>query len=167
MEPTMDQRNRPASAGPVQVGDRAPDFTLPDQRGGSLSLSSLLGKGGVVLFFYPKDNTRGCTAEACSFRDNYEVFQEAGAEVIGISSDSADSHQQFADRYSLPYRLLSDPGGAVRARYGVPRTLGILPGRVTYILDRDGVVRHVFDNQFAPKQHVAEALRILRSLPGG
>src|SRR6266705_3715609 len=148
----------------VKVGDRAPDFTLPSLTGEPVSLSSFLGKKDVVLYFYPKDNTPGCTAEACSFRDSYEVFQEAGAEVIGISSDSEKSHQQFAKQHHLPFILLSDLGGVVRKFYGVPATFGLLPGRVTYIIDKQGIVRHVFSSQFAPQMHVAEALKVLKEL---
>ena len=122
----------------VKVGDRAPDFTLPSLTGESVSLESFFGKKNIVLYFYPKDNTAGCTAEACSFRDSYEVFQEAGAEVIGISSDSEKTHQQFANKHKLPFILLSDLGGVVRKFYGVPSTLSLIPGRVTYIIDKRG-----------------------------
>jgi len=148
----------------VKEGDRAPDFTLPSLSGDPVSLESLLGKKIIVLYFYPKDDTPGCTAEACSFRDSYEVFQEAGAEVIGISSDSEKSHQQFANKYNLPFILLSDLGGVVRQFYGVPSTFGLLPGRVTYIIDKKGIVRHIFSSQFAPQMHVAEALKVLKTL---
>jgi len=123
-----------------------------------------VGTKSIVLYFYPKDNTAGCTAEACSFRDSYEVFTEAGAEVIGVSSDSVESHQRFAARNRLPFLLLSDRGGAVRKRYGVPAVLGILLGRVTYIIDRVGVVRQVFSSQLAPTRHVEEALRTIRAI---
>jgi peroxiredoxin Q/BCP len=147
---------------PVAVDQPVPDFTAP-ATGGEFTLSSLRGQK-VVLFFYPKDNTPGCTVEACSFRDSHEAFREAGAVVIGVSSDSADSHRRFAERFRLPFVLLSDADGAVRARYGVPRTLGIVPGRVTYLIGRDGIVRHVFSSQFRPKRHVAEALDVLERL---
>src|SRR5216110_1694591 len=112
----------------VTVGERAPDFELPSSRGGTVRLSDFSGQKNVVLFFYPKDGTAGCTVEACTFRDAYEEFAEAGAEVLGISSDSIDSHNQFAARHRLPMQLLSDIGGAVRARYGVKSTLGIIAG---------------------------------------
>ena len=114
--------------------------------------------------FYPKDNTSGCTAEACSFRDSYEVFTEAGAEVVGVSSDSVGSHQGFAARHRLPFILLSDSGGTVRKLYGVERTMGIVPGRVTYVIDRDGVVRHIFSSQLNATKHVREAIATLQSL---
>ena len=150
------------SATKVEVGAPAPDFTLPDQAGQPVSLKDYKGKNAVVLYFYPKDNTPGCTAEACSFRDSYDVFKEAGAEVIGVSSDSEDSHQGFAAKHGLPFVLLSDQGGKVRKLYGVPATFGLLPGRVTYVIDKDGVVRHVFNSQFGATKHVEEALKILQ-----
>jgi peroxiredoxin Q/BCP len=152
------------SSGKVGLGDKAPDFTLPGQSGLPVRLYDLLGQRAVVLFFYPKDNTSGCTAEVCAFRDSYEVFKEAGADVVGVSSDSVKSHAGFAVKHRLPFTLLSDKGGAVRKLYGVPATLGVLPGRVTYILDRDGVVRHMFSSQMAISKHVSEALRVLESL---
>jgi peroxiredoxin Q/BCP len=148
----------------LQPGDAAPDFTLPASDGKLVSLSDFQGRSEVVLFFYPKDNTPGCTREACSFRDNYAAFRDASAEVIGISSDSGESHQQFAQRFRLPFVLLSDHDGTVRARYGVAKTLGILPGRATFLIDRKGIIRLVFASQFQPAQHVARALRVLKEL---
>ena len=148
----------------VGVGDTAPDFTLPSQSGEEVSLGDFLGrKKAVVLFFYPKDDTPGCTKEACSFRDGYEQFEQLEAEVIGVSSDSVSSHQRFAQRHDLPFVLLSDEGGEVRKLYGVPNTLGLFPGRVTYVIDREGVVRHVFASQLSVERHVQEALTALRS----
>lgn len=151
-------------AAALRVGDPAPDFELPSSTGEMVRLSDYRGKSEVVLFFYPKDNTPGCTVEACGFRDSHEAFREAGAEVIGVSSDSAESHRRFAERFRLPFVLLSDADGALRARYGVPRTLRFFPGRVTYLIDRDGVVRHIFSSQMQPKRHVAEALEVLGRL---
>jgi len=148
----------------VGVGEAAPDFTLLDQRGRSVTLHELLRERCVVLYFYPKDDTPGCTAEACSFRDQYEVLREAGAEVVGVSSDDQRAHEAFVARYSLPFILLSDPGGGVRAAYGVKRTLGLIDGRVTFVIDRAGVVRHAFSLQVRPKKHVEEALRIVGSI---
>src|SRR2546421_2500724 len=115
-------------SGRVDVGDVAPDFTLPSQSGEQVRLHDLLGHGPVVLFFYPRDETPGCTAEACSFRDSYEVFREAGAEVVGVSSDSVTSHETFASRHRLPLVLLADPVREVRQRYRVLPSLGIRPG---------------------------------------
>lgn len=146
----------------MKTGDPAPDFELPDAAGKSVRLSDFAGKRPVVLYFYPKDETPGCTAEACAFRDSHEAFRETGAEVIGVSSDSEESHRKFAERHRLPFTLLSDHGGKVRKLYGVPPTMGLLPGRVTCVIDKKGVVRHVFDSQFNPKKHVSEALRILK-----
>ena len=148
----------------VQVGDKAPDFILPSQSGEQVRLQDRLGERVVVLYFYPKDNTSGCTAEACAFRDSHEVFTEAGAEVIGISSDSAERHAAFAGKHNLPFTLLSDQGGRVRRQYGVPAVLGLLPGRVTYVIDRQGTVRHVFNSMININQHVGDALEVVRQL---
>jgi thioredoxin-dependent peroxiredoxin len=145
-------------------GDRAPDFALEDQDGRTVRLSDLRGKKNVVVYFYPKDDTPGCTKESCAFRDHYEAFLEAGAEVLGISSDSARSHKAFAEKHRLPFRLLADAGGKVRAAFRVPRTMGLLPGRVTYVIDREGVIRHAFNAQLDAARHVDEALGVLRRL---
>ncbi|QQE64370.1 peroxiredoxin [Leptolyngbya sp. BL0902] len=149
---------------PIRVGDLAPDFTLPNQSGQPVTLSDFRGKKAVVLYFYPKDDTPGCTIESCTFRDSYNDFQTTGAEVIGISSDSPTSHQQFAAKHNLPFTLVSDEGSKVRNAYGVPSTLGLLPGRVTYIIDLEGKVRHIFNSQFNPKAHVSEAMKVLQTL---
>ena len=146
----------------VKPGDRAPDFSLPDASGRMVGLADFRGKKPVVLYFYPKDDTPGCTKEACSFRDQYEDFTTAGAEVMGVSSDSGESHRKFAEKYRLPFTLLSDRDGQVRKRYGVPATLGLLPGRVTFVIDKDGVVRHVFNSQLQATRHVEESLEALR-----
>jgi thioredoxin-dependent peroxiredoxin len=148
----------------LRVGEPAPDFSLPSSTGTIVSLSDFRGKSAVVLFFYPKDNSPACTMEACSFRDSHEAFREAGAEVIGISSDSEKSHRGFAERFRLPFLLLADSDGAVRARYGVPRTFGLFSGRVSYLIDREGIVRHIFASQFQPWRHVDEALGVLKTL---
>lgn len=148
----------------LQVGDRAPDFSLPSQAGTPVRLSDYIGKRVVVLYFYPKDNTRGCTAEACAFRDSYEVFTEAGAEVIGISSDSVESHEEFASQYRLPFVLVSDRNGEARKRFGVPNMMGVVPGRVTFVIDRQGIIRHVFSSMTQIDQHVGEALAIVKQL---
>ncbi len=150
----------------IKIGDKAPDFTLPRQDGTLVHLKELLQKSAVVLYFYPKDDTPGCTKEACSFRDSYESFKEAGAEVVGISSQSEASHQAFAAKYRLPFTLVSDAGGKVRSEYGVPSTLGLLPGRVTYVIDRSGTVRHIFNSQLNATRHVTEALNIVKQLVG-
>jgi thioredoxin-dependent peroxiredoxin len=148
----------------IGVGDQAPDFTLPSQSGEQVRLQDRIGQHVVVLYFYPKDNTSGCTAEACAFRDSHEVFTDAGAEVIGVSSDSVDKHAGFAGKHNLPFTLLSDAGGKVRKAYGVPATFGLIPGRVTYVIDRDGTVRHVFSSMTNIGKHVNDALEVVRQL---
>src|SRR2546423_15551593 len=125
----------------VGVGDRAPDFTLPDQTGTPIRLGDLVGRKTVVLYFYPKDQTPGCTVEARAFRDSYDAFTAAGAEVIGVSGDSVASHRRFAANQGLPVLLLSDRGGTGRELYGVEKTLGPVPGRGTYGIDPAGVGR--------------------------
>ena len=145
----------------IEAGQPAPDFELPDAEGKRIRLADFRGKKAVVLYFYPKDDTPGCTAEACSFRDSYEEFSDAGAEVIGVSSDSASSHAKFSKRHKLPFTLLSDAKGEVRKKYGVPATMGLLPGRVTFVIDRKGIVRHVFNSQLQATRHVSEALEAL------
>ena len=126
-----------------------------------VSLGDFLSEKPVVLFFYPKDDTPGCTKEACAFRDEYERFKELDAEVMGISSDSVESHERFAEEHKLPFPLLSDRGEKVRRLYGVPNTFGLFPGRVTYVIDQEGVVRHVFTSQIGVERHVAEAVSFL------
>jgi len=148
----------------LKIGERAPDFRLPALRGGEVGLSDFFGKKNVVLFFYPKDETLGCTVEACTFRDAYQDFCDAGAEVIGISSDSIESHAAFAEHHHLPMQLLADRGGRVRAMYGVKPSLGLIDGRETLIIDRQGIVRHVFRSQVRVKQHVEESLGVLARL---
>jgi peroxiredoxin Q/BCP len=129
-----------------------------------VSLADFRGRADVVLFFYPRDYSPVCSTEACSFRDSYEVFTNAGAQVIGVSADSPQSHSRFARSLRLPYILLSDCDGAVRERYRVPKTLGLLPGRTTYVIDKEGIIRRIFSSQFLPTKHVSEALAALKTL---
>jgi peroxiredoxin Q/BCP len=138
-----------------------PDSTLvgPD---GSVRLRDRIGKA-LVVYFYPKDETYGCTKEACSFRDQYQDFTDAGAEVIGISRDDASSHEKFKDHHRLPFTLLSDPAGKVADAWGVKTTLGI-PGRITFIFDKAGVLRHRFQSAIRFSKHVDEALRVVKDL---
>ena len=150
----------------VGVGDVAPDFTLSDQTGTPVRLADLIGRKTVVLYFYPKDETPGCTIEARAFRDSYEQFSAQDAQVLGVSSDSVRSHRRFAQRHKLPFLLLSDADGAVRRLYGVEKTLGLLPGRVTYVIDQTGVVRHVYSSQLRVTRHPREALLTLSALAG-
>jgi thioredoxin-dependent peroxiredoxin len=148
----------------VKVGDRAPDFTLPSQMGDNVTLSEYFSKKNVVLYFYPKDETTGCTKEACAFRDSYEVFTELGAEVLGVSGQSVESHKSFATHHGLPFLLLADVGDKVRKLYGVPANMGFIPGRVTYIIDKKGFVRHIFNSQTQPEKHIQEATQALEKL---
>ena len=159
-ETTQPAQRRPG------VGDPAPDFALPNAAGEMVRLSDFRGKKEVVLYFYPKDNTPGCTAEACAFRDNYDVITDMDAEVIGVSSDSQASHQGFAAQYGLQFLLLSDVDGVARKAFDVPASLGILPGRVTYVIDKQGIIRNVFTSQVNINKHIAEALATLRELSG-
>ena len=148
----------------IKVGDAAPDFSLPNQGGEMVYLKNLLGQKNVVLFFYPKDNSPGCSMEAAAFRNTHSIFVDLDTVIIGISSDSIESHCGFAGSYDLPFFLLSDANGEVRKLYGVPSTLGLIPGRVTYIIDRQGIVRAVISSQLNPRKHAEEALRIANAL---
>lgn len=158
MNPDKKSKNK------IKVGDKAPNFVLPSHSGDVVCLRDFLGSKHVVLFFYPKDNSPGCTAEACGFRDNYEEFNRIGAEVIGISSDHTESHERFSSSNGLPFKLLSDDGGIIRKLYRVPKTLGLIPGRVTYVIDKNGIIRHIFSSQYSPRKHVEEALQALKSI---
>lgn len=148
----------------VQVGDQAPESTLTTHTGEQVRLSDFRNEKVVVLFFYPKDGTAICTKEACAFRDAYDQFVEAGAVVIGVSGDSAESHSAFAARHNLPFHLVSDIDGSLRRAFGVSKTFGLLPGRVTYVIDQDGIVRLVFSAQTAASRHVSEAIRVVAGL---
>ena len=148
----------------IAPNDSAPNVTLSLYNGDTVSLADLSRDHPVVLLFYPKDGTSICTKEACAFRDAYQDFTDAGATVVGVSSDSAASHQAFADQHRLPYLLATDKDGALRRAFGVPKTLGFLPGRVTYVIDRTGVVRLAFSAQLAADRHVREALDAVRRL---
>ena len=140
------------------VGDSVPDFSLLDQSGEIRSSKQLKGKP-LVLFFYPKDDTPGCTAEVCGFRDKYELFRVFGAEVWGVSGDNQQSHLKFAEKNKLPFPLLCDEANDLRRVFGVPKVLGLLDGRVTYIIDSKKVIRYVFNDLFNGSAHVSEALR--------
>ena len=148
----------------IKEGAKAPDFTLPAQDGSMVSLSQFIGNKTIVLFFYPKDESYGCTKEACSFRDNYEVFREAGVEVIGISADDQSSHRSFASHHKLPFILLSDPDRKVAGLYNVGKTLGILPGRVTFVIDKNGIIKKIFSSQFNFEKHIGEAIKMVKEI---
>ena len=147
----------------LSVGDRAPLVALRDADGVERRSDQLAGQA-LVLFFYPKDDTPGCTMEACAFRDSYADLQALGAEVWGVSGDDASSHQRFAGKHQLPYPLLVDSGNQLRRAYGVPAVLGLRPGRVTYVIDGKGIIRHVFNNLLDGPAHRREAIEALKAL---
>ncbi|MBC5863598.1 peroxiredoxin [Flavobacterium turcicum] len=148
----------------LKVGDVIPHFSAIDTEGNLFDSKTVLGQKPLVIYFYPKDNTPGCTAQACSFRDQYEDFKELGAEVIGISGDSTSSHQKFAKQFKLPFILLSDSNKAIRKLFGVPTGLfGLMPGRVTYVTDKNGVIQMIFDSMMATK-HIPKALQATQKL---
>jgi peroxiredoxin Q/BCP len=148
----------------VQVGDHAPEFTRSTHTGEQVRLSNFRNEKVVVLFFYPKDGSALCTKEACAFRDAYDQFAEAGAVVIGVSGDSAERHSAFATRHNLPFYLVSDTDGSLRQAFGVSKTFGLLPGRVTYVIDQEGIVRLVFSAQTTASRHVSEAIKAVAEL---
>jgi peroxiredoxin Q/BCP len=148
----------------LKVGDAMPDVTLTGREGQPVRLRDLLAGKALVVYFYPKDETPGCTAESCTFRDRYEDFLAAGADVVGISADPPDSHERFAARHGLPFRLLSDTSGAARAAFGAHGILGLVPGRVTFVFDRRGVVRYVFNSQLRVGMHAERTLQVVREI---
>lgn len=149
----------------VEIGSMLPHFVLPDQNGNMFDVNSVLGKKNLVIFFYPKDDSPGCTAQACSFRDRFDVFNDADAVIIGISGQSVQSHSEFSQKNRLNYTLLSDEGNKIRTLFGVPTSiLGLVPGRVTYVIDKTGKVVYIFNSQTQTTKHVDEALRILKEL---
>jgi len=147
----------------MDTGSKAIDFEFKDREGNQTSLFSILKDKVVVLYFYPKDNTPGCTAQACSFRDSYQDFKDVGAEVIGVSSDSSESHDSFAEKQRLPFILVSDTNGNLRKKYDVPSSdiFGFIPGRVTYVIDKNKTIRYVFSSQLQLKKHAEKALEII------
>ncbi|MGC4041514.1 MAG: peroxiredoxin [Flavobacterium sp.] len=148
----------------LKVGDRMPDFSAIDAGGSLFDSKSVIGIKPVVVYFYPKDDTPTCTEQACTYRDRYEEFKDLGAEVIGVSSDSLKSHQAFANKYNLPFVLLSDPDKKIRKAFGVPNDyLGLIPGRATYVADRNGNIQMVFDSTLG-KIHIEKALEILKTI---
>jgi peroxiredoxin Q/BCP len=150
------------SVAALAVGDKAPLFQAPLGDGGTFDMADHLGHKALVIFFYPKDDTPLCTQEACGFRDAYEQFVAAGAEVVGVSADTAASHAAFARKHKLPFPIVSDRDGHIRKLFGVPKLLGFLPGRVTYVIDREGIVRLVFNSSFTAAGHVQQALDLVR-----
>ncbi|MBI9041234.1 peroxiredoxin [Lutibacter sp.] len=147
----------------IEIGDKVPSFSLKDQNGNSFNIENEIGKR-MVIYFYPKDDTPGCTKEACKFRDDFESFNDLGALVIGISADSVASHKKFKEKYNLPFTLLADIDNKVRALFGVPKSMLFLPGRVTYVIDKKGIVRYIFNSQFGAEKHIENALEKLKEL---
>jgi peroxiredoxin Q/BCP len=143
----------------LKAGQAAPDFRLKDAQGKEHQLADYKGRW-LVLFFYPADFTSGCTIESCGFRDRYQDFQKAGAEVLGVSGDTESTHAAFAAEHKLPYLLLSDPKRLAREAYGVPHVLGRLSGRVTCVIDPQGILRLVFDSREDAIGHVQKALEL-------
>ena len=146
----------------LKVGDRIPSFSLKDQND-KLRTSDEFNKP-LVLFFYPKDDTPGCTIEACGFRDKYDLFKILGAEVWGISNGNSQSHLDFANKNNLPYPLLCDINNILRRKFGVPKKLGFIEGRVTYIIDSNGIIIHIFEDLLNGPAHIKEAIRALKQL---
>ena len=147
----------------LKIGDKAPSFVAVDANGTSFDSKDIIGKKPLVIYFYPKDNTPGCTMQACGFRDSYEDFIDLGAEVIGVSSDTVNSHKKFTNQYKLPFILLSDSDKKLRKLFGVPDKLfGLLPGRVTYIINKKGIITMIFDSVMATK-HISIALKSLKN----
>ncbi|PJB59695.1 MAG: peroxiredoxin [Bacteroidetes bacterium CG_4_9_14_3_um_filter_41_19] len=149
----------------IELGSSVPKFELKDQHNELFNLDSVLGKKNLVIYFYPKDDSPGCTKEACSFRDQFEVFADADAMIIGISAQSVESHLAFANKHRLNYTLLSDTGNKVRKLFGVPGNFfGLIPGRVTYVINKEGKIAYLFNSQIQAEKHVDEALRILQEM---
>ena len=148
----------------LRVGDKIPNFAAIDTNGDLFDSTEIIGKKPVVIYFYPKDDTPVCTAQACSFRDQYEDFKNLGAEVIGISGDSLKSHVAFANKHQLPFILLSDFDNKIRKSFGVPNDyFGLVPGRSTYVADKNGTIQLIFDST-SGKIHIKKALEILKTM---
>lgn len=148
----------------IQIGDKCPTFNAQISSDNSFDLTELIGKKNLVIFFYPKDFTPGCTTEVCAFRDNYEAFQELNCEVIGVSSDSSDSHDKFSEKHELQYILIPDNNKKIQKLFGVPKSLfGLIPGRVTYIIDINGTVRGIYNSLSDPFGHIQKGLELVKS----
>lgn len=146
----------------IQVGEKIPLFSLKDQNGKEFLVDHFIGKNAMVIYFYPKDDTPGCTKEACKFRDTYEDFENLDVKIIGISADDVQSHKRFAQKYNLPFTLLADTQNEVRNLFGVKNNIfGLMPGRVTYVIDKNGIVIHIYDNMLRAENHIDEALKVL------
>lgn len=148
----------------LAIGAPLPDLHLPDPDGKEVRLRDRTGEKALVIYFYPKDDTPICTTQARGFRDEYEAFRAAGAEVVGISDDPPASHRAFAEKHRLPFVLLSDVDGRARKAFGVDPTFGLLPGRATFVADKEGRIRFAYSAQFRGPAHVKKALEVVRSL---
>lgn len=149
----------------LQIGDNCPAFKLANQFGEFIDSSNLIGTKNLVIYFYPKDDTPGCTKEACSFRDSHEEFKDLGCEVLGISSDSVEDHKKFAEKHRLSFNLLADTSKDLRKAFGVPGNLfGLIPGRVTYIIDLNGKIRGIYNSLTNPLGHIEQALALVKKL---
>ena len=149
----------------VKIGTMLPEFTLLDQHNQKVSPYQQIGKKYIVVYFYPKDDTPGCTKEACSFRDNYDRFDDLNAVIYGISSDGVEDHKAFAEKYNLNFSLLADVDGKIRKAFNVPTNLlGMIPGRVTYVFDMDGKCVEVLDSQLNFNLHIDESIRVIENL---
>ena len=146
----------------LTIGDKIPSFCLKDQNG-NIRTSDKFNKA-LVLFFYPKDDTPGCTIEACGFRDKYDLFKILGAEVWGISNGDSQSHLEFANKNKLQYPLLCDIDNKIRKKFGVPKKLGFIEGRVTYIIDSNGIIIHIFEDLLNGPAHIKEAIMALKTI---
>lgn len=149
----------------LKVGDQLPEISLNDQDGNLVNLHDFKGKNPLVVYFYPKDDTPGCTKEACEFRNEYDQFDQYDAKIFGISGDSEKSHQRFIAKHSLNFSLLSDKGRKAEKAFGVPRSLfGLLPGRVTFVTDKEGVIQHILNSQTDARRHIHESLKVLKRM---
>ncbi len=149
----------------LKIGDKIPDFVLKDQNNVDFDIGHFRGKQIMVIYFYPKDDTPGCTTEACAFRDEFEIFTDLKVKVIGISSDHVSSHKKFANKYNLPFTLLADTDKKVQKLFGVPKSfLGMIPGRVTYIVNKEGEVVYIFNSMTKAEKHITESLSIIKEM---
>ncbi len=151
-----------AQGNKIKINDPIPDFTLKNQNGVDFSIKDYVGEKLIVIYFYPKDDTPGCTKEACKFRDEFEVFTDLNAIVIGISNDNVKSHKLFEEKYKLPFTLLADTNNIVRKLFGVPKSMGFIPGRVTYIINKKGKVVYIFNSMSKAEKHIEESLKVLK-----
>jgi len=149
---------------PLKLNDKLPDFILKNQYDKKVNSKIFFGKN-LVVFFYPKDDTPGCTMEVCNFRDNYSEIKKYNSNIIGISSDSVKSHKKFSKKFNVTYDLLSDYDNTVKKLFGVPRSLfGLLPGRVTYIFDKKGILLKIINSQININEHLLKTIKFLKKL---